>query len=122
MESVNLEREFDIEIIASVIENKMLTLENHPKKIDIFSNNILELCSFITGEEVNYGNLVRFGPIIRQLIIEQYPSIHRLTPVGANDLDDDKIFKLIKYYKDNYGDKLLIKSLKKGMIKTLKYN
>lgn len=119
MKTKNLEKEFKIEIIASVIENRLLTLETHPKQIEKFTNEIFDFCKFVTDEEVNFGNLYRFAPIISNIIKEQYPTIERITPISACDLTNDSVKYLVKVYKSKYGDKLLIKSLRKVMIKSL---
>lgn len=119
-DSKRLEKEFKIEIIASIIENKILTLETHPKKIEEFENEILEFCQFITGETVTFGNLYRFGPIISTIVREQYPNMIRLTSIGRDDLNVEQIKYLIRHYKIIYGETIKIKSIKKGMIKTLK--
>ena len=62
-ETVNLEREFPIEVIASTIENRALApLEK-----------IEEFWCFITNETVDLSNIYRFLPIIQDEILRQYP-------------------------------------------------
>ena len=104
------------------IEGKQVTIysETDEQKIKDFENKLFEECSFITGENVNFSNLYRFIPIIKSIIVEQYPFITKLNYLDTSTLDFMTINTIIRCYRTDYGDKLLVKSLKKGMVKSLK--
>ena len=111
METKNIEKEFNIEVIASLIENRLLASED----------DIYELCSFITNENVNMYSFHNFVYIVRMLILEQYPELNnRINYEMSNEIEKHTIESLKTIYKNKFGDKLKIKSLKKEIVKTLK--
>ena len=129
MESKNLEREFDIKLIASFVENKVLVVfnknytANKRKKImEKFENDLFDFCSFITGENIDFSNLSLYVPIIKKLLVEQYPNMQyrQLSVDECKTLSDKEINNAIIKYKLLYGDTVKIKSLKKEMVKSLK--
>lgn len=110
VETVNLEREFPIEIIASTMENRALApLEE-----------LEDFWSFITNEGVNLSNIQRFIPIIQEEILKQYPDFKILDlSSGEWYLTEEKVKWLKNWYKKQNGTSLTIKSLKKGYTKSL---
>ena len=108
--TVRYEKEFDIAIIASIFENRLLT----------DYKNILKFCTFITGEEVDLSNLHRFSPIIINIILEQYPTLKVLDySLKKGPLDYYHIKYVINWYIKNNGNTLKVKSVKKGRSKKL---
>ncbi len=110
VETVNLEREFPIEIIASTMENRALApLED-----------LEDFWSFITNEEVSLSNIQRFIPIIQREILNQYPNF-KILDLSSDEwyLKEDKVKWLKNWYREQNGVSLTIKSLKKGYTKTL---
>lgn len=129
MVSKNIEREFDINIVASFVENKVLvvldknyTANKRKKVMDRFTDDLFEFCSFITGENINFSNISLNAYTIKNLLTEQYPNMkYRLINVDDSRLLTDKeIASVIMKYKEQYGDTIKIKSIKKEMVKSLK--
>ena len=110
VETVKLEREFSIEIIASTMENRALAS----------SEELEDFWSFITNEDVNISNIQRFISIIQEEILKQYPDFKIL---GFQDkewyLEEEKVKRIKNWYKTQNGKSLTIKSLKKGYTKAL---
>lgn len=108
----NVERIFPIEVIASTFENRLL------------ANNyeiIRDFWSFITNESVDLSNITRFNSIIEQEILEQHPNLKILDySSGKWYLDNDEIDYIKKWYREQNGDFIAIKSIKKGYEKVLK--
>lgn len=110
IETIQLEREFPIEVIASTLENRLLApLED-----------IEDFWNFITNENVNLSNIQRFLTTIQNEIFKQYPNFIILG-LSNNELylSDTEVTWLNNWYKEHNGDTIVIKSLKKGCIKTL---
>lgn len=110
VETIKLEREFPIEIIASTIENRALApLEE-----------LEDFWSFITNEEVTLSNIQRFMPIIQEEILKQYPNF-KILDLSSNEwyLNEEKVKWLKNWYREHNGTSLTIKSLKKGYTKSL---
>ena len=110
VETVKLEREFPIEIIASTIENRALApLEE-----------LEDFWSFITNEEVSLSNIQRFIPIIQREILNQYPNF-KILDLSSDEwcLKEEKVKWLKNWYREQNGNSLTVKSLKKGYTKTL---
>lgn len=110
IETVQLEREFPIEVIASIFENRLFApLEE-----------IEDFASFITNENVNLSNIQRFIPTIQNEILKQYPNLNVLC-FSNNEicLSPRRIEWTKDWYIKHNGNTLMIKSLKKGCIKTL---
>ena len=129
MISRNLKKEYDIRIIASFIENKVLigidknyTANKRKKILEKFEEDLFDFCSFITGENINYTNLSLYAPTIKRLLIEQYPNMNNkiINTDGYRILSEKEINESILKYKELYGDKIVIRSLKKGLFKTLR--
>ena len=100
VETVNLEREFPIEIIASTMENRALApLED-----------LEDFWSFITNEEVNLSNIQSICDMIFAVI-----------DVSSDEwyLKEEKVKWLKNWYREQNGNSLTVKSLKKGYTKTL---
>lgn len=110
IETVQLEREFPIEVIASTLENRLL----------VPLEDIEDFWSFITNENVNISNIQRFLPIIQNEIFKQNPNF-KILGMSNNEiyLSESEIKWLNKWYKEHNGSTIIIKSLKKGCIKTL---
>lgn len=110
IETIQLEREFPIEVIASTLENRLLApLED-----------IEDFWNFITNENVNLSNIQRFLTTIQNEIFKQYPNF-KILGLSNNELylSDTEVTWLNNWYKEYNGDTIVIKSLKKGCIKTL---
>lgn len=110
VETKKLEREFPIEVIAASFENRLLA----PLEA------IEDFWCFVTNETVDLSNIQRFLPIIQKEILEQYPDF-QILGLSSNELylDTARVNWLNNWYKKHNGDTLVIKSLKKGYIKTL---
>ena len=109
-ETIKLEREFPIEVIAATLENRLLApLED-----------IEDFWCFITNESVDLSNIQRFLPTIQSEILKQYPDF-KILGLSSNELylDTSRVNWLNSWYKKYNGETLTIKSLKKGYIKTL---
>jgi len=129
MTSKNKEKEYDIRVIASFVENKVLigmdknyTANKRKKVMANFENDLFDFCSFISGENIDFSNLSLYAPTIKKLLVEQYPNMqYKLLCVDeCRTLSDKEIREGIMKYKDLYGDKIIIKSIKKEMVKSLK--
>jgi len=129
MVSKNIEREFDIKVVASFVENRVLvvmdknyTANKRKKVMDKFTNDLFDFCSFITGENINFANLSLYYFTIKNLLVEQYPNMNdRLLYDNDSEFTSEKqIINGIMKYKELYGDTIKIKSLKKEMVKSLK--
>ena len=128
MKNEYIEKDFDVAIIASIIENKVLVIldsnlsANRRKRImKKFEKDLFDFCSFITGENIDFSNLDRFISIIKKLIIEQYPNMeYKLYSDVYEKFTDDDIINAISKYRNKYGDFIKIKSIKKYKTKTLK--
>jgi len=129
MVSKNIEKEFDIKVVASFVENRVLvvmdknyTANKRKKVMDKFTNDLFDFCSFITGENINFANLSLYYFTIKNLLVEQYPNMNdRLLYDNDSEFTSEKqIINGIMKYKELYGDTIKIKSLKKEMVKSLK--
>ena len=109
-ETDNLEKEFPVEVIASHFERRLLNIEY---------NELKEFWDFLTNEDVNMNNLYRFIFIINNEIFEQIPNF-KVLDINQYFLNEFEIEYLINWYKEKNGDKIKIKSIKKGYTKTLK--
>lgn len=111
-ETENIVKIFPIEVVASTFENRLLA-ENY----DI----VKDFWTFITNENVDLSNITRFENIIKQEILEQYPNLKILN--YRNDrwfLDDGEVDFVRNWYKEQNGEFIIIKSIKKGYEKVLK--
>lgn len=109
-ETNNLEKEYPIEVIASTFENRLLA--DYELLIDFWC--------FITNENVDISNIQRFIPIIEQEVMSQHPGLKILNFGGsAVTLKDSQMESIKSWYRTHNGEKILIKSLKKGYTKTL---
>ena len=129
MISKNIEKEFDISIIASFIENKVLVVVDRNSSVTIrkmilekFEKDLLDFCSFITGEYIDYSNLSIYAPIIKNILVEQYPSLQYkiLYFDECKVLNNREIIDGVNKYIKIYGEKINIKSIKKEIVKKLK--
>jgi len=129
MTSKRIEREFDIKVVASFVENKVLvvidknyTATKRKKIMDKFTADLFDFCSFITGENIDFSNLSLYSHIIKNLLVEQYPNMNNrlLHEYDSEFASEKQIINGIMKYKKLYGDTIRIKSLKKEMVKSLK--
>ena len=129
MTSKRIEKDFDIKIVASFVENKVLvvldknyTANKRKKVMDKFTNDLFEFCSFITGENISFSNLYLYTQTIKNLLTEQYPNMKEnlINIDESRTLTDKEIATVILKYKKLYGDTVKIKSIKKEIVKTLK--
>lgn len=129
MVSKNIEKEFDIKVVASFVENRVLvaidknyTANKRKKVMDKFTNDLFDFCSFITGENIDFSNLSLYSNTIRNILVEQYPNMkYKMLYDDDSELMGEKqIINGIMKYKEIYGDTIKIKSIKKEMVKSLK--
>jgi len=125
----HLEKEFDIKLIASFVENKVLvvldknyTANKRRKIMEQFESDLLDFCSFITGENINFTNISLYAPTIKSILAMQYPNMrYKLMYFDEyKSLSDKDINNCIEKYKELYGESIKIKSIKKEIVKTLK--
>ena len=125
----NIEKEFKIEIIASIIENKLLIeipeyieKDNTNNFMNYFIKELFEFCSFITGETVNFSNIDRLAPTIKNLLYKEYPKMNKVltNQYDYYQMTNKEIKDIINIYKETYGEKIKIKSRKKVIVKSLK--
>lgn len=110
VETVKLEREFPIEVIASIFEGRLFAP----------LNEIEEFASFITNENVDLTNIQRFIPTIQCEILKQHPNLKTLNFFNYERcLESNRVESTNNWYKKQNGDSLTIKSLKKGYTKSL---
>ena len=115
----NLEKEFKIEIIASLLENRLLNYEK--SKYIVTEDDLYELCSFVSGENINYHNFYITGNIARKIILELNPELDiRINFTNDHKLDSIDTSTIINVYKLKFGNSYKIKSIKKCLIKSLK--
>ena len=122
MKTKNIEKEFRIEVIASLLENRFLKND----KINYVSEyEIYELCSFVSGVDVDSRNLYRLGNKIKSLILKMHPELNiRINRTQdhlyeINFLYDVDINAIISAYRSAFGDTYKIKSINKCLVKTL---
>jgi len=121
------ERYFKTDIVASYVE--VCNLSNC--KFD----EILEFASFITGEKIDINNLAKYRDTIMNILREQYPDLKRNiylttnTDVISHDYllgneylyaSNNECLYNLNAYKEAYGEYMLIKSINRDKVKTLK--
>ena len=81
---------------------------------------VKDFWSFITNEEVSLSNIQRFIPIIQREILNQYPNF-KILDLSSDEwcLKEEKVKWLKNWYREQNGNSLTVKSLKKGYTKTL---
>lgn len=128
MANKNLEKEYDINVVASFIENKSLviidrkyTISKRKKIMQKFQKDLFDFCSFIIGETIDFSNINIYAFEIRKKLSEQYPNMNYkiLYFDESHLLTDSEIILALNKYRELYGDKIIIKSQNKEMIKTL---
>ena len=109
-ETIKLEREFPIEVIASIFESRLFApLEE-----------IEDFVCFITNENVDLSNIQRFIPTIQSEILKQHPNLKTICLHNYEIcLTPSRVEYTKEWYREQNGNSLTIKSLKKGYIKTL---
>ncbi len=111
----NQEKYFKTDIVASFVEVCYLGGFEYEK--------IFEFASFVVGEEVNMSNISYYRNTIMNILKEQYPFLKRnLYLENGESLNEDYIKNYKKWYRDNYGKYMLVKSVKKEYVKQLKLN
>ena len=110
VETAKLEREFPIEVIASIFESRLFA------PLD----EIEDLVSFITNEEVNLSNIQRFIPTIQSEILKQHPNLKTISLYNYEIyLTPSRVEYTKEWYRKQNGSSLIIQSLKKGYTKVL---
>jgi len=96
-----IEREFDIEVIASLVEVCSLT----------DTKDILDFCSFLIGKDINsIQELSELSECILYILKGQYPDLKRSIFLANGDiLSDEGVKYIIDKYKSKYGEKIKIK-------------
>ena len=132
------ERYFKTEVVASLVEVCYLGGFDY--------NEIFKLASFITKENIDVSNIKNYRDIIMSELTKLYPDIKRHIFLSDCDIKIDicaltlkpdmnkelyesfnicetpKIVEYYKkYYKEKYGDFMLIKSIDKNYVKKLTY-
>lgn len=118
MKTKNIEKEFRIEVIASLLENRLLNYKN--SKYLVTEKDLYNLCSFISGENVNKKNFYEIGCKIRLILLGLHPELSMKINLNDNNLHDIDVECTINNYKKVFGDFYTIKSVKKCLIKSLK--
>ena len=110
IETIKLEREFPIEVIASIFEGRLFA----PLK------EIEDFASFITNENIDLSNIQRFIPTIQCEVLRQHPNLKTISLFNYENCFTTSRTEWTKnWYREQNGASLTIKSLKKGYIKTL---
>lgn len=113
----HLEKEFRIEVIASLIENTLLSNK-------VTENDLYELCSFISGEEINNLNFHQKGNLIRMIMLDLQPELNSINIKITNNTNDSlfdvDIKTILYFYNKKFGETYTIKSIKKCLVKSLK--
>ncbi len=94
-----VEKEYKIEIIASIIENALFCT----------NEELYEFCEDLLNENVSILNFNKFLPDTKEEINRQYPEIKRITGYPTTDYGISSIESIIEEYKCLYGDKLTFK-------------
>lgn len=115
MRDIKIEKEYDVRIIASIMENAFLcnTVEE-----------IFDCAEALIDEEVDIFNYQeKHYKVIRE-IKSQYPYIKRITPYPGSDLNSDEIRKVCNYYIFNYGKTIPLRVLliRKKILKPYHFN
>lgn len=110
IETTKLEREFPIEVIASIFESRLFApLEE-----------IEDFVCFITNENVDLSNIQRFIPTIQSEILKQHPTLKTISLHNYEIcLTPSRVEYTKEWYREQNGNSLTIKSLKKGYTKVL---
>ena len=109
----NQEKKFDTLVVASLVEVCYFGGFDYKK--------IFELASFITGEDINMSNIAKYREIIIEHLKKDYPELNRNIYLKNGEILSKKELSHYKsYYIQNYGDKMIIKSIKKIPVKILK--
>lgn len=110
MTTKNIEKEFKIETIASLLENRLLKTTEY---------ELYELCSFISGEDISKINFYSLGLKIKNILLELQPELNIRINRHNSKLYDVDVRAILKVYRNLFGDKYLIKSVNKCLIKSL---
>ena len=121
MTTKNMEKEFRIEVIASLLENRLLkTNEYKVNEYDLY-----ELCSFVSGIDIDKTNFYHLGNKIKNIILDLQPELNiRINRTKdhlyeINFLYEVDIETIIYKYICLFGNTYSIKSLNKCLVKTL---
>lgn len=115
MTTKNIEKEFRIELIASLLENRLLNCD----QCSVTEEDLYELCSFITNIEVNNLNFYYIGSKARNILLELQPELNIRINHTQDRIMDFEIKMILNIYKQHFGEKYKIKSIKKCIIKSL---
>lgn len=118
MKTKNLEKEFRIEVIASLLENRLLNYEK--SEYIVTEKDLYSLCSFISGENVNKKNFYELGAKIRLILLELHPELSMKINLNDNNLYDIDIECTLNNYINVFGTTYNIKSIKKCLVKSLR--
>lgn len=100
MENNKKVKEYDIKIIASIIENALLC--DNEEEIFNCSENII-------NEEVDILNYREKSEKVIEEIKKQCPYIKRITPYPMSDINSDLMNKICNYYINAYGETIFLK-------------
>lgn len=117
MTTKNVEKEFRIELIASLLENRLLNCEN--SEYIVTENDLYDLCSFVSNFNVDKLNFFTLGNKVKNIILKLNPELNIRINQNDSELYDTDIDSILKIYKKLYGDTYKIKSVKKCIIKSL---
>lgn len=110
----NQEKKFKTEVVASFVEVCYFG--------DFDYYEVFKLASFITGEEINMCNIHKYREVIMNSLNETYPDLTRHIYLANGDCAHKHVIDYYRnYYIEKYGKHMLIKSIKKVPVKTLKY-
>lgn len=100
MENIKKVKEYDVRIIASIIENAFLCNNE---------NEIFNCAEDIINEEVDILNYREKSTKVIEEIKRQCPYIKRITPYPMGNLNSDLINKVCDSYIKSYGETIFLK-------------
>lgn len=121
MTTKNIEKVFKIEVVASLLENRLLNTNEYK----INEDELYELCSFVSGINIDKTNFYHLGNKVKNIILELHPELNiRINRTKdhlyeINFLYEVDIKAILFKYRNLFGDNYSIKSLNKCLVKTL---
>lgn len=100
MENIKKVKEYDVRIIASIMENAFLCNSE---------SEIFNCAEDIINEEVDILNYREKSTKVIEEIKRQCPYIKRITPYPMDNLDSDLINEVCDFYIKSYGETIFLK-------------
>lgn len=115
MKTKNIEKEFRIEVIASLLENRLLKTRD----VNVTEEDLYELSSFISGIDINRSNFYRLGNKVKAILLKLQPELNLRINRTDSTLYDVDIKAILNIYRNFYGNTYKIKSINKCLVKSL---